>query len=44
MFHGIGGRIGRETPMWRPVRIALTNVSSDQLPIPVVSSGVRLKA
>src|SRR5262245_26076068 len=39
--HGIGGRIGRETPMWRPVRSAFTKVSSDQLPMPVFSSGVR---
>ena len=31
-------------PMCRPVRMALTNVSSCQLPIPVFSSGVRLKA
>ena len=30
--------------MWRPVRIALTNMSSVQIPRPVLTSGVRFAA
>src|SRR5215467_10717953 len=30
--------------MWRPVRTALTNISSVQMPSPVLSSGVRFAA
>src|SRR5262245_63499783 len=39
--HGMGGLIGRDTPMCRPVRIALMNMSSVQMPRPVLRSGVR---
>src|SRR4051812_44071675 len=38
---GIGGLIGRDTPMCRPVRIAFTNICSVQMPRPVLRSGVR---
>jgi hypothetical protein len=40
--HGIGGLIGRDTPICLPVRIARTNMSSVQMPRPVFGSGVRL--
>ena len=33
--HGIGGRIGRDMPMCLPVRIALMNISSVHMPMPV---------
>src|SRR5687767_15424220 len=42
--HGIGGFIGRDTPICRPVRIVCMNISSVQIPRPVFCSGVRLKA
>ena len=37
----MGGRIGRPEPKCLPVRIALMNCSTVQLPSPVSSSGVR---
>jgi hypothetical protein len=42
--HGIGGKIGRDCPMCLPVRMALTNISSVQMPSPVFWSGVKLAA
>jgi hypothetical protein len=40
--HGIGGAMGRDAPMRRPVRIARMKMSSVQIPRPVLASGVRL--
>lgn len=42
--HGIGGRMGRPSPISFPVRNALMNISSVQLPRPVATSGVRFRA
>lgn len=41
-MNGIGGRIGLPAPRCSPFRIALINISSSQLPIPVPSSGIKL--
>src|SRR3989304_1670072 len=41
MRHGIGGSRGRPLPPFRPVRMALMNICSVQLPMPVARSGVR---
>ena len=39
--HGIGGKMGRPTPMCFPARIAWMNISSVQMPRPVSLSGVK---
>src|SRR5688572_5157554 len=39
---GIGGRISRPRPMWRPVRIVSLKFFSVHFPRPVSGSGVRL--
>src|SRR5262245_5759243 len=39
--YGIGGRIARPLPWWRPVRIVAMNMSSVHEPRPVSLSGVR---
>jgi hypothetical protein len=38
------GKIGREIPMCLPLRMALTNISSVQMPSPVFWSGVKFAA
>ena len=38
----MGDRMGREVPQRVPIRVALMNISSGQIFMPVVSSGVRL--
>src|SRR5687768_888194 len=38
---GMGGRIGLDTPQCRPLRMVLMKMSSVQMPIPVILSGVR---
>src|SRR2546425_12902258 len=43
-FHGMGGRIGRPVPWCLPLRRAVTNISSVQLPRPVALSEVRFIA
>src|SRR6185503_20656366 len=40
----MGGRRGRATPQCRPLRMVLRKISSVQMPVPVLRSGVRLAA
>src|SRR5688572_21401866 len=42
--HGMGGWIGRDSPKCLPLRRALMNISSVQMPMPLMGSGVRLIA
>src|SRR5437773_10763457 len=44
MGHGIGGRMGRPSPLCLPVRSAVMKISGVQLPRPVALSGVRFGA
>src|ERR1051325_3399191 len=40
----MGGRSGRATPQWRPLRIVFLKISNVQMPVPVLTSGERFAA